>query len=201
YTLLGAVPPENLYLPISRGVSRTVHTQPTALLPVSINGRRTYFEWIDAGKYVSGNERGTMTIVTASLMPTIYFGFDERRLLLRVDTTSEAANDLMAIDRLSVRFHAPQDYEIRVEGFANGAVSAQLYFKNERTTTQNVQVAIGTILEIAVPLADLDLQPEEPVHFAVEAIANQNSLDRAPREGSINLRCPTANFERMMWKA
>lgn len=201
HTLLGEAPPANLYLPISRGVSRTVHTQPTALLPVSINGRRTYFEWIDAGKYVSGNERGTMTIVTASLMPTIYFGFDERRLLLRVDTTSEAANDLMAIDRLSVRFHAPQDYEIRVEGFANGAVSAQLYFKNERTTTQNVQVAIGTILEIAVPLADLDLQPEEPVHFAVEAIANQNSLDRAPREGSINLRCPTANFERMMWKA
>ena len=35
---------------------RAVHTQPTGFLPVKVDGRRTYFEWISAGKYISAVE-------------------------------------------------------------------------------------------------------------------------------------------------
>ena len=53
---------------------------------VKIDGRATYFEWIDAARYACGNERGTMTQVASGLLESVWFGFDAERLLIRVDT-------------------------------------------------------------------------------------------------------------------
>ena len=201
YTLLDEVPPGILHQPISRGVKRIAHTQPTGFLPVKVDGRRTYFEWISAGKYVSGNERGTMTIVTEGLLSEIYFGFDRDRLLIRADTAKDAIDDLAGIDQLQVRFHQPDGYEIRVTGLNVHQPRAKLLHGDKAVAKAKVDVAVGPILELSVRLSDLDLKPHDPVHFAVEAIANKSSLDRAPREGSIELRCPTEDFELVMWQA
>lgn len=201
YTLLDEVPPGNLHQPISRGVKRIAHTQPTGFLPVKVDGRRTYFEWISAGKYVSGNERGTMTIVTEGLLSEVHFGFDRDRLLIRVDTNKDAADDLAGIEQLQVRFHQPDGYEIRVTGLSVHQPRAKLLHGDKAVAKAKVDVAVGPILELAVRLSDLDLKPHDHVHFAVEAIANKSSLDRAPREGSIELKCPTEDFELVMWQA
>ena len=64
-----AIPPGILFTPISQaGCHRPIHDQPTSFLNVKIDGRATYFEWIDAARYVCGNERGTMTLVTKGLL-------------------------------------------------------------------------------------------------------------------------------------
>ena len=70
YTLLGCDPPGSLFTPISQaGSHRPIHDQPTSFLNVKVDGRSTYFEWIDAARYVCGNERGTMTLVTQGPAP------------------------------------------------------------------------------------------------------------------------------------
>ncbi len=70
YALLGCDPPGSLFTPISRGaVHRPLHDQPLSFLNVKLDGRATYFEWIDAARYVCGNDRGTMTLVARGVAP------------------------------------------------------------------------------------------------------------------------------------
>ena len=77
YTLLGCDPPGCLFTPISQaGSHRPINDQPTSFLNVKIDGRATYFEWIDAARYFCGNDRGTMTLVTKGLLHCLWFGFD-----------------------------------------------------------------------------------------------------------------------------
>ncbi len=108
YRLLGSNPPNALNRPITRADHRLLHTQPTGFLPVKVTGRATYFEWISAGKYISGSERGTMTLVTEGFIKRRYFGFDKTHLFLRADTAQTSArDDFQAMDELRVRFQEP----------------------------------------------------------------------------------------------
>ena len=63
-----------------------------------------------------------------------------------------------------------------------------------------VQVATGAILELAVPFARLDLSPGDPIRFYVELFQGDSSLDRAPREGILELSIPSPDFEQIMWQ-
>ena len=88
YLVLDETPPANLHRAISRGVKRAAHTQPTGSCRSKSTGGGTYFEWISAGLYLSGNDRGTMTIVTAGLFKQVHFGFDAQNFYLRIDTAN-----------------------------------------------------------------------------------------------------------------
>ena len=58
----------------------------------------------------------------------------------------------------------------------------------------------AAIFELAVPFAQLDLNPGNPVRFYVELYRGDSSLDRAPREGIFELTIPSPDFERIMWQ-
>src|SRR5439155_8048321 len=62
YLLLGDVPPPDLARPISRRGQKAIHTLPRSFLEVRIDGRHTFFEWLNAGRYTCQNERGTMAM-------------------------------------------------------------------------------------------------------------------------------------------
>ena len=65
--------------------------------------------------------------------------------------------------------------------------------------TTGIRSARDHIVEIAVPFALLRLEVDRPIHFYVELLENRQSRDRAPREGTIHLTCPSADFEQIMW--
>src|SRR5262249_57879821 len=90
YLLLGETPPAELGRPISRRGQRLIHTVPRSFLDVKIDVRATFFEWINAGHYTSGSERGTMALVTPGPIKEIYFGFTAANLLIRVDCETDA---------------------------------------------------------------------------------------------------------------
>jgi len=201
YILLGAEVPSILKHPITRVEHRRIYTEPTGFLPVKINGRPTYFEWISAGHYVAGSERGTMTKVTEGVIRDVYFGFDVDRLLIRVDTAHRAAEDLTQIDELRITFVEPPETTIRVTGLKQGTVKARLYRKNRAVARADVDVAVDRILELAVAFASLKVQTDDPLHMYVEAVSHKQSLDRAPQEGAFELTVPSPDFELMMWQA
>jgi len=201
YTLLGASVPAALSRPITHAEHRRIHTTPTGFLPVKVDGRRTYFEWISAGRYTSGNERGTMTLTTQSLLREVYFGFDRERFLLRADTAGIAAEDLRAVDELRIVFVEPSALQIRIEGLRTGDYEAVLLRHHQRVTDAQLEVAVGPILELGVRLSDVPLQPQAPVGLFVEAFDGDNSIDRAPREGVFELEAPTPDLEQIMWQA
>ena len=112
YALLGEEPPADLARPISQGPKHPrLHTEPTGLLQVRINGRRSYFEWINAGHYVCQGARGTMAMAHDGLVCELYFGFDPQRLLLRLDARGGPVREQFhGVDAVWIRFLKPEGF-------------------------------------------------------------------------------------------
>jgi alpha-amylase/alpha-mannosidase (GH57 family) len=203
YTLLGCDPPGSLFTPIARGVARPpLHEQPVSFLRVKLDGRAPYFEWIDAARYACCNDRGTMTLVARGLLRTIWFGFDAERLLIRIDTEGGPARQRLAeADRLRIGFVDPAESEVLIIDPADPRPLA--YLNRPGCASINgdtVQVATGSILELAVPFARIDRDPGDPIRFYVELFKGDSSLDRAPREGVLELTTPSRDFEKIHWQ-
>lgn len=201
YSILGVPPPSNLNRPISRGQQRILHTSPRGFLDVQVDGRRSYFEWLNAGQYVAGSERGTMAMVTAGLIKEIHFGFDLDRLMIRCDTASRASEDLRQVAELRIGFVEPTGYVLRVFNPGLPTASANLYHDNQLVADAKVGFAAEQIVELTVSFADLKVQADAPLQWYVEVLSDKQSLDRAPREGVMDMLVPSADFERIMWQA
>lgn len=200
YRLLGSNPPNALSRPITRVDHRLLHTQPTGLLPVKVSGRATYFEWISAGKYISGSERGTMTLVTEGLIKRVFFGFNQTHLFIRADSARKARDDFKALDELRVRFQEPVQTEIRVKGLETKTPTITLYRQQKEVSKANVTVGVDRIFEVGVALEDLKLKEGDRVTFFLDCLSKNRSLDRAPQEGMIELTVPSPDFELFMWQ-
>jgi hypothetical protein len=192
-----------LFTPISRGGGlRPIHDQPISFSHVKIDGRATYFEWIDAARYVCGNERGTMTLVSRSLLECVWFGFDAERLLVRIDTAGGAARHRLAeADRLRIGFVDPAEREVVVINPAETSPVACLNHAGRLLANgRTIPVATGAVCELGIPFARLDRSPGDPIRFYVELSRGESSLDRAPREGVFELVAPSPDFERILWQ-
>jgi alpha-amylase/alpha-mannosidase (GH57 family) len=203
YSVLDDEVPAELARPISQGHRHPqMHTQPTGLLNVKINGRRTYFEWINAGHYSCTGSRGTMSMAPDGRIGDLYFGFDEDRLLLRFDARSGTIRERLAdVDTLRIAFHEPAGFELLIShpGWQNPIL--QLYRKDVAVSESAVQAAGDAILEIALPLASLGVSTDDPVQFFVELLVRDQSIERIPAEGAIESSVPSPEFEMMMWQA
>jgi alpha-amylase/alpha-mannosidase (GH57 family) len=216
YLLLGDQPPPDLSRPISRRAQKAIHTLPRSFLEVKIDGRQTFFEWISAGRYTCQNERGTMALVTHGPIKDVYFGFNPQALLIRVDFDSPARTALAEFDTLRIGFTEPAGYAVVVglrdrppnrtakEPAAKAVKPApgpRGVVEREGKTSEAPDIAIGIdqIFEVSIPFALLGVKVDQAVQFFVELLEGGQSRERAPREGTINLTCPSPDFEQIMW--
>ncbi|MEX0978579.1 MAG: glycoside hydrolase family 57 protein, partial [Pirellulales bacterium] len=202
YTLVGLEPPASLQKPI--GTDRRhvqPFTQPTALLEVKINGRETYFEWINAGTYSTSTGRGTMSMAESQRIEMVFFGFDEARLLLRFDVQGTVRDRLADVETLRVVLVEPAGFELLVSNAAQPKPKARL-FKNEVPISDSgIEAAADAILEIAIPVKSLGAASGDPLHFYVELYQDQRPIERVPHEATIETVVPSPDFELMMWQA
>jgi alpha-amylase/alpha-mannosidase (GH57 family) len=200
YLLLGDTPPPELSRPINRRSARAIYTLPRSFLEVKINGRRTFFEWLSAGRYTCRNERGTMAMVARGPMKELYFGYTLQALLVRVDFEDRARLALADLDALRLGFIEPAGYQVVIgTGRGGQPVGARLLHQGAERDTTGIEVGIDQIVEVAVPFERLGVKAGDPIQFCVELLEGRQSRDRAPREGTINLTCPSPDFEQIMW--
>jgi alpha-amylase/alpha-mannosidase (GH57 family) len=202
YLLLGEEPPSALLEPIGadRRQSRP-YTQPTGLLNVKIDGRETYFEWLNAGVHTPTAARGTMTMTKAQRVEEFYFGFDTARLLLRFDAELGVRKQLADIDTLRIVFTEPAGFEILVARPGASRPIVQLFHNDVPVSAAGVDAAADTILELAVPWRCLAAMTDAAVHFYAELIQHDQSVERIPHEGTIETFVPSPDYELMMWQA
>jgi len=199
YLALGDTPPPDLSRPISRRGQKAVHTVPLQFLEVKVDGRETFFEWMSAGRYICQNERGTMAMVTQGPITELRFGFDLRSLLVRIDFDGPARAILPKYEALRMGFSDPAGWEIVIDSPAGAAQQTRVGRQGESMPAGKLEVAIDRIVELAIPFELLGLKVDQPIQFYVELIEGKQSRDRAPREGTINLTCPSPDFEQIMW--
>jgi alpha-amylase/alpha-mannosidase (GH57 family) len=200
YTLLGDEPPPDLARAISKRGQRPLHTSPRSLLDVKIDGQLTFFEWINAGTYTSHNQRGTMAQVTPGAIKELHFGFDLRSLLVRVDFDERAKAAVADFTALRVDFVEPAGWDVLVSWA--GQPRAVLRKDSKPLALPagtKIDVGLDRILEMAIPFELLGVQVGQHLQFYVELLEDDQSRDRAPREGTIQLTRPGADFELRMW--
>jgi hypothetical protein len=203
YTVLGDPPPNELSRPISQGHrAARMHTEPTGLLNVKVDGRRTYFEWINAGHYACTGSRGAMSMVQEGRLGGLHFGFDTERLLLRFDARAGTVRErLQDIDTLRIAFYQPAGFELLISRPGWQQPIVQLYHHDVPVAESGVIAAADHVLEVSIPLRSLALETEDPVQFFIELLQGEQSMERVPYEGAIETSVPSPEFELIMWQA
>src|SRR5262249_46649722 len=150
YLLLGDTPPADLSRPISRKGGRSLHTLPRCFLSVKIDGRQTFFEWINAGHYNCQQERGTMSMAIPGAIKDLYFGYDVHSLLIRVDCDGNA-RDQLANHELRIGFLEPAGCELRITpSRSEKPLSFSLHHQGQLSDSGGIAVAIDRIVELAI---------------------------------------------------
>ncbi len=199
YLLLGDQPPAELSRPISRSGQKPMHTLPRSFLDVKIDGRETFFEWLSAGHYTCQNERGTMAMAAQGPIKDVYFGFNPKALFVRIDFEGPAKAALTDFDTLRVCFVEPKDLELRIDKPGRTGQRIEFLHQGKPVATAKVEVAIDKIVEAFIRFDVMGVKVDQPIQFFVEVLESQQSRDRAPREGLIQLTCPSPDFEKIMW--
>ncbi len=202
YALVGLEPPAALQKPIGGDRRHVVpYTQPTALLHVKVDGRETYFEWLNAGLYSTSTGRGTMNMADVQRIEKVLFGFDDDRLLLRFDTQGTARDRLVDVDQMRIAFLQPAGFELLISHPGKQRCTARLFHNEVPVSAPGIEVAIGTILEVAIPWRSLAAAAGAPLHFVTELYVEERSIERIPQEGALETTVPSPDFELMMWQA
>ncbi len=177
YRAAGRPWPEDLQRPIKQLRREPAFKRPWAMLSVRLDGRRSdYFEWIAAGHYDMSREYGAVS-GEAAFIRDIYFGFDEERLLLRLDFKP-------GVDRQAA--------------LAEGGL--RVVVTRPRHASAAVRGTADEILEAAVPFALLDLQPGDEVEFFLEFERPGGVPVRLPTLSPLAFQVPTRDFEKINWQ-
>jgi alpha-amylase/alpha-mannosidase (GH57 family) len=203
YRVLGNQPPAALARPISLGHRHgRLHTQPTGLLSVKVDGSRTYFEWIDAGRHVCQAARGAMSMAQKELLSDLYFGFDSKRLLIRLDAVGGAFGERLAeIDAVRVVFHQPEGFEVLVSSEGWKKPRVELRHNDVPVAGPGIEAAADRVFELAVALRPLAVRTDDPIQFHVQLIREGKPIERTPGEGAIETVVPSPDYELIMWQA
>ena len=64
----------------------------------------------------------------------------------------------------------------------------------------HAEAAADQLFELAVTFRSLARKTDEPVHFYVELLKDQQSVERIPHEGAIETTVPSPDYELIMWQ-
>lgn len=196
YRRLGDRPPADLSRPIAHGAVVETLRAPTALISPQVNGKRTsFFEWRGAGFY---RVPGLGSVYQPDALVTgLYWGFDAGRLYLRLDPIEETGRGF-GLREAGVSFEL-SDTERSLTGrvdLAGPALALHARRREGGASELGVirEVAYDDVLELAVPLARLGLQPGDRLGLTVHFERDGQEISRVPRIGVIEVEVPAEDF-------
>jgi hypothetical protein len=190
YRLSGARIPASLEQPIKRSALEPRGQNPKRLLRVTLDGRRTsFFEWHAGGRFRPEAEASAMERAQAGAIAEVAFGFDLENFFLALDF-GDRKNTILGDDgSVHVVFLTPDQHDLVVMGPGRMRLG----------TVDLSTVAIGEILELAVPWKLLAAAAGEEVRFFVEVRRGGVLLERAPRGCALRVVVPGQDFESREW--
>ena len=136
------------------------------------------------------------------LVSDLFFGFDEQRLALRLDTRGGAFTErITAIDTIRIAFYEPGGYELQITKPASPSPVGVLLHEEKIVADAGFQGAAELVFELTVPFRSLGVAAEDPIQFYVELLQKEQVVERIPPEGAIETAVPGEDFELMNWQA
>ncbi len=189
YDLLGLEVPDQLWVPIYQGETKSQTTPPDTLLSPEVDGRVTHFyEWSGAGIYDCLEAGGSMHRVERYLS-TIYFVYDHERLYIRLDFVSKRILDSIKEPVIQLAFHGPEGRKI-VENLSRGQT---------RVDPQgHYTAALGDVFEIGIARDWLFDEGFGKLEFGVTLSDGRQKLESWPEGKPIALEVYERNRE-LFW--
>ncbi|HET6464823.1 MAG TPA: glycoside hydrolase family 57 protein [Nitrospiria bacterium] len=200
---LGREVPEYLSRPIIHLHPFKHADEPVNFIRPTLDGKRTtYFEWQGAGCYDA--TRRSTRFGEELLVSAICYGFDLEQCYLRIDPAVGCGPEKRKRYEMHVHFfNGPEEHRwviscapaepprVIVHRSSDGIRFEPL---GEVTT-----LAMGQIIELAVPFALLGWKPKERHHFIVEIREKEKVIATYPPNGYLTLEVPDRDFEQLMW--
>ena len=212
YRLLRKPIPDELFVSnISTGVAPPAETMPFEQLAPTLDGEETsYFEWLGAGRLEARRVAGAMHRAepTTTLLMLIRFGFDRERLFVRIDAGRPMADLLAEGYEVSLKFEQPEGLRFSIR-HTRGQLSGVFWDRrgdDQRWIARGpggARAAAGTILEAALPLAELGAgaTPASVLSFFVAVYdSDDREVERHPADRPVAVTVPDERVEARNWR-
>jgi len=211
YQLIRQPAPDELFVSnITTGVTAPALTKPSALLGPTIDGEETsYFEWLGAGVIEIREVAGAMHRVDLRHggLKLIHFGFDTTTFYVRFDAERPVRDLLVEGYEIALRFLQPSDLRFSIRQ-SSGLLAGTFWFRKAGDSpwsargSSEARVAAGTVLEVALPLADLRLKAGDALSFFVTVHdGGGHELERHPAHRPVDVTVPDDRFDAQNWTA
>jgi alpha-amylase/alpha-mannosidase (GH57 family) len=204
YTLTQQSPPNYLDLPIKQLKVVTPIKEPTYLIQPIIDGEvSNFFEWLAAGVFDIEKAKGAMH-QSQTILKKIYYGFDLANLYLRFDASFGLGIDEAKGLSYMVSIFAKGKYQIQIKFNPTPQKYEAVFLRitpegKTETITSVENFAINKIIEVGLPFALLEAEPDQEVQFSVGVIREDQELEMWPKGGVIAFKVPTENYEAEHW--
>jgi alpha-amylase/alpha-mannosidase (GH57 family) len=210
YRLLQKPAPDELFISNISSSAPPDQTDPAGFVTPTLDGEETsYFEWLGAGALEVREVAGAMHQAEQrpAMVTLVRFGFDPDRLYVRLDARRPMIDLLAEEYEFSLKFLTPERLRFSVRQQVGRLTG--LFWEREldapRWTVRGpglAVVAAGSILELAIPLADLGVTAGDAVVFFVAVYDSAaNEVERHPANRPIDVEVPDAAFKARQWTA
>jgi len=178
YHLKGLPVPARLHQAIKPVQKKVVGFDPTACFTPQIDGRMgDYFEWLAAGRIELAV--GGAMYASGESLEGLYYGYDQEQLYFRFDQPELLKRLCGKGGCFEIRLLVKELFQLRYS-FDDGI----LKIMSDGKEIETGDAACGQILEFAVPLLALQLQPEDIVNLSCHALQDGRENGRWPTEGN-----------------
>jgi alpha-amylase/alpha-mannosidase (GH57 family) len=196
YQALGAIPPDYLAQPITKGGARPTVVAQTAYVHPRINGRVTgYFDWMGAAMYTAERTGGSMH-GKQFVFESVYAGIDKEKLYGRVDLSEsvpsgkcefvvqfEVDNGGRKLYKLVV---AVQDSKVSGWSLMSEGETGAVIASSSKGSVQ-VEAAVEKMFQFSVPLELMNAHQGSRIRMRFSLWKNGLPVDGLPVEGSMML--------------
>jgi alpha-amylase/alpha-mannosidase (GH57 family) len=201
YQITGVNAPAEITESIIKKQMVRADVEPTGLIEPVIDGRlTTFYEWLSAGWFPAVGPEGAMS-GGEPLVSDVYYGFNLENLYFRFDFVKR--EEQLDLAGWSLSIYVQNDSQYRIDMPLCGADSYLVYRKGREgwvRRTRKTTVAVGRVVELAVPWADLNLRTGEKVYFTVGVCQDGLERERLPRSGAVSFIVPDHDFAARMWQ-
>ena len=198
YELINKEPPEILYQPIRSEFIYTYLLLPTGYVKPTIDGKNThYYEWQQAGVYDCLKAGGAMHRAQSQIT-RIFFGFDEKNIYFRIDTSLPQEKFKSQEYEYVLELLEPPRYRISIRN--NKAVLFKRIDEAEwRPISSDLDFSFLKIMELSVPIHLLEFEEQKGVWFRLIVKREGKEEERWPPVDVIKFDLPTQEGKPIFW--
>ncbi len=200
YRMIGTEAPASVLQPIGDACApgHAISLEPAAFIKPVLDGRvTTFYEWKLAGLYET--YRDGFTYDKDGVITSIYYGYNQEHLFLRIDTSISPQSPEFADLAFRLEFAAPRPVSLAFHAPGPRTPDHRELLIESRDPTEGATAVALEIIEVAIPFASVSAPPDSMISLCVAVSREGKEIERRPTRRAISIRVPGPDFEGEMW--